>query len=89
MSALLLELARTFLFLSSSPHTFRLRMLSSMVVLALHGEMAKTLPVVRLLLGLNFLPQPLQANTWPLCCQILCWLGICKDLKALSQTLQG
>ena len=42
-----------------------------------------------LLLGLNFLPQPLQANTRPLCCQILCWLDICKDLKALSQKLQG
>ena len=42
-----------------------------------------------LFLGLNFLPQPLQANTWPLCFQILCWLGICKDLTALSQTLQG
>ena len=33
-----------------------------------------------LLLGFNFLPQPLQANTWPLCCHILCWLGICKNL---------
>ena len=22
-------------------------------------------------------------------CQIVCWLGICKDLKTLSQTLQG
>ena len=44
--------------------------------------------LLTLLLGLNYFPQPLQANTWPLCCQILCWLGICKDLKALSQTLQ-
>ena len=54
-------------------------MISSMVVLALHGEVAKTLPVVRLathklivsvdaVLGLNFLQQHLQANTWPLCC---------------------
>ena len=42
-----------------------------------------------LLFELNFLPKPLQANTWPLCCHILCWLGICKDLTALSQTLQG
>ena len=25
--------------------------------------------------GLNFLPQYLQTNTWPLCCQVLCWLG--------------
>ena len=48
MSALFLELARTIIFLSSSPHTFRLRMFSSMVVLALHGEAAKTLPMVRL-----------------------------------------
>ena len=48
MSALFLELARTVLFLSFSPHTFRLRMISSMVALALHGEVAKTLPVVRL-----------------------------------------
>ena len=48
MSALFLEVARTVLFLSSSPHTFRLRMISSRVVLAPHGEVAKTLPVVRL-----------------------------------------
>ena len=48
MSALFLELARIILFLSSYPHTFRLRMISSIVVLAPHGEVAKTLPVVRL-----------------------------------------
>ena len=48
MSALFLELARTIIFLSSSPLTFKLRMTSSMVVLAPHGEFAKTLPVVRL-----------------------------------------
>ena len=48
MSALFLELARTVLFLSSSPLTFKLRMVSSMVVLAPHGEVAKALPVVRL-----------------------------------------
>ena len=48
MSALFLELARTVLFLSSSPLTFRLRMISSMVVLAPHGAVAKALPVVRL-----------------------------------------
>ena len=48
MYALFLELARTVLFLFFSPRTFRLRMISSMVVLAQHGEMAKTLPVVRL-----------------------------------------
>ena len=48
MSVLFLELARTVLFLSSFLHTFRLRMISSMVVLAPHGEVANTLPVVRL-----------------------------------------
>ena len=48
MSALFLELARIILFLSSSSHTFRLRMISSIVVLAPHGEVAKILPVVRL-----------------------------------------
>ena len=48
MSDLFLDLTRTILFLSSSPHTFRLRMISSMVVLAPHGEVAKNLPVVRL-----------------------------------------
>ena len=47
MSALFMELARTVLVLSSSPHTFRLRIIS-LVVLAPHGEAAKTLPVVRL-----------------------------------------
>ena len=48
MSALFLELARAALFFSSSPHTFRLRMIFSIVVLALLGEVAKSLPVVRL-----------------------------------------
>ena len=48
MSSLFLELARTIFFLSSSPHTFRLRMISSMVVLAPHGEAGKTLCVVTL-----------------------------------------
>ena len=48
MSALSLELVRTNLFLSFSPHTFRLRTIASMVVLAPHGEVAKTLPMVRL-----------------------------------------
>ena len=48
MSALFLELARTIL--TSSPHTFRLRMISSMplVVLAHMEKWNKTLPVVRL-----------------------------------------
>jgi hypothetical protein len=48
MFALFLELARIILFLSSSPHTFRLWMISLIVVLALHGEVPKTLHVVRL-----------------------------------------
>ena len=48
MSALFLELARTVLFLSSSPHMFRLMMISSMVVLSPHGDLAKNLPVVKL-----------------------------------------
>ena len=86
MSALFLELNRTVLFLSS--------------LLAPHEEGAKAIPVVRLktikllvpvdaVVGLAFLSQPLQTNTWQLCCKILCWLSVCKDLKALSQTLQG
>ena len=41
-------LAGTVLFLSSSPLRFKLRMISSMVVLAPHGEVEKALPVVRL-----------------------------------------
>ena len=48
MFALFLELTRTVLFLSSSPHTFRLKMISSKVVLAPQGEIVKNLPVVRL-----------------------------------------
>ena len=48
MSALFLELARTVLFLYSSLHRFRLRMIFSMVVLAPHREVTKTLSVVRL-----------------------------------------
>ena len=48
MYALFLELARTVLFLSSSPLKIRLRMISSMVVLAPHGEVEKALSVVRL-----------------------------------------
>ena len=47
MSALFLEVARCFLFFSF-PRMFRLRMISSMVVLAPLGEVAKTLPVVGL-----------------------------------------
>ena len=100
MFSLFLELARTVLFLSSSPHMFSLSMISSMVVLPPHGEVAKALHVVRLtthklivsgdaVVGVELLATTLAGKAWPLCCQILCWLGICKDLKALSQTLQG
>ena len=46
MSAHFLELSRTVLFFFSSPHMFSLRMISSLLVLAPHGEEAKT--VVRL-----------------------------------------
>ena len=38
----------------------------SMVIHVPHGKLAKTIPIVCLLimlLGLNFLPQPLQSNT--------------------------
>ena len=56
MSALFLELTRTVLFLSSSLHTFRLRMISSMVVLASYGVVVKTLPVVRLATHKPILP---------------------------------
>ena len=48
MSALFLELARTVLLLSSSRIPFILRMISLMVVLAPHGEVAKALPLARL-----------------------------------------
>ena len=48
MSALFLELARTVLFLSSSPLTFRSMMISFIVVTAPHGEVANGLPVARL-----------------------------------------
>ena len=47
-SALVLELNRTVLSLSSSPLTFKLRMISSIVVLAPHGEVAKAFSVARL-----------------------------------------
>ena len=48
MSALFLELARIVLFLSSSPLTIRLRMISSLVVLAPHGDDTRALPMARL-----------------------------------------
>ena len=45
--------------------------------------------LLMLFLVLNFLPQPLQTITRPLCCQIVCWLGAHTDLKAMSHTIQG
>ena len=48
MSALFLQLARIVLFLSYSPLMFILRITSSMVVRAPHGDVEKALPVVRL-----------------------------------------
>ena len=82
------------------PLMFRLRMIFSMVVLAEPGEVKKLflcwgLPHTRffcllmLLLVLIFLPQPFKTYTLSLCCHILCFLGAGKDLKAMSQTLQG
>ena len=64
MSALFLKLARTVLFLSSSLHTFRLRMISSMVVLALWWRLPHTCLVclLMLLFVLKFLPQSLLPN---------------------------
>ena len=72
-------------------------MISSMLVLAPYGKLAKTLSVVRFAIhkliesvdavgGVELLATSIAGSTWPLCCHILCWLGICKDLKALSQT---
>ena len=99
MSALFLELARTVLFLSSSPHTFRLRMIFSMVVLAPHGDVAKTFAVVRLakhklivsvdaVVGVELRATTFTGKHMATVLQNLGWLGIYKDLKALSQTLQ-
>ena len=59
---------------------------SSSCVKACHTNL---LCLLMMLLVLKFLPQPYQTNTWSLYCQILCWLGVGRDLKALSQTLQG
>ena len=99
MSALFLERARAALFFSSSPHTFRLRMIFSIVVFAPLGKMAKSLPVVRIathkvivsvdaVFGVELLATTLAGKHIATVLQILCWLSICKDLKALSQTLQ-
>ena len=48
MSALFLKPARFVLFHSFFPVTFKLRMISTMVVLAPHGEVAKSFPLARL-----------------------------------------
>ena len=87
MSALFLELAKTVLFPSCSSLTFILRMISLMVVLAPHEEVAKAPPVPRLathklfvsvdrVVGLEHLATHLQTNTRQLCYQILCRLGV-------------
>jgi hypothetical protein len=63
-------------------------MIFSRVVLAPLGEVPETLPVVRLVtqkyyvsvyavVSVELLATTHQAKTLPLCCQILCWLGIC------------
>ena len=99
MSALFLELARTVLFLSSSPHTFRLTMISSVEVVAPHGEVAKT-PVVRLathkliesvvaVVGVEHLATTLAGKHMATVLPNLVLARHCKDLKALSPTLQG
>ena len=74
MSVFFLKLARTVLFLSSSPLTFRSRRISSMVVLALHGEVAKALMVrlathklifsVNAVVGIEFLSTTLADRRW-------------------------
>ena len=93
MSALFLELARTLLFLSSSSLMFKLMMISSIVVLAPHEEVARAPPVARLathklLVSLDSVVG-LELLATTLAIKILCWLGVGKGLKALSQTVQG
>ena len=74
-------------------------MISSMVALAPHGEVTKTLSVVRLathklivsvdgVVGVELLAITLAGKHDATVLPNLCWLGICKDLTALSQTLQ-
>ena len=64
----------------------------------LNGEFAKALEachnnllvsVGAVFLGLNFLPQTLQTNTWPLCCPILFWLSVGKDLNPCNRHYRG
>ena len=99
MSALFLELARTVLFLSSLLQV-QMKMISSMVVLAPHGEVAKTLPVVRLathmlivsvdaFVGVELLATTLAGKHMATVLPNFVLARHLKDLKALSQTLQG
>ena len=81
MSALFLELARTLLFLSSL-HTFRLRMISSIVVLAPHG--AISLSVVRFVIHMLIVSVDAIVGVELLATTLA---GKHTDLKALSQTL--
>ena len=37
----------------------------------------------------TFCQKTLHTNTWPMFFQIVCWLGVGKDFKVLSQTSQG
>ena len=99
MSALFLELARTVLFLSSSPHTFEDWGWSPQWWPLPHMEKWQN----------SFCGEASHTQAYCVCwwcclgwtsCQThagkhdatvlpnLCWLGICKDLAALSQTLQ-
>ena len=90
MFVLFLEQPRTVLFLSPLPDMEKLLKLflyscTAVVRLATH----KLLVSVDAVVGLKLLATTLAENTLLLCGQILCWLGLCKYLKALSQTLQG
>ena len=98
MSALFLELARTILFLSSSPNMFILRMISSLVVLAPHGEV-ETLHVLRLatnklivsadaVVGVKLCATTLAGKHMATVLQNLVLARHFKDLKSLSHTLQ-
>ena len=99
MFALFLELARTVLFLSSSPLTFRLRMISSMVVLAQYGEVVKAIPVGRLathkllvslddIVGLELLSTTLadkyMATVLPNFVLIRCWQRLERMVKYIT-----
>ena len=75
-------------------------MISSMVVLAPHGEVAKTLPVVTLatykfivsvdaVVRVELLATALASKHIATVLPIFVLASICKDVKALSQTLKG